>query len=117
MRSLLVVALTIVGLSSSAYAETFLCQGTGRFAQIGNQTVKLVWKKEYQKVLMETASVKVQVNVDKSNSDGTAYLGIEVLDVATSGVVAIRGAKGSLKDMVDYMDSATSQVLCLPLAE
>ncbi len=116
MRSAIVLALAMIGVSY-AQADTFLCQGTGRFAQIGNQSVELEWNKEYQKVLIENASLQVQVYVDKSNSDGTHYLGIEVMDLNKTGVVSFRGAKGLLKDMVQFSDSSTSMILCLPIAE
>ena len=66
---------------------------------------------------IENESLKVQVYIDKSNSDGTHYLGIEVMDLNKTGVVSFRGAKGSLKDMVQFSDSATSMVSCLPTAE
>lgn len=114
MRSVFILALTLIG-ATTAQAETFVCQGTGRFSQIGNQTINLQWEKEYQKVLIENQSLKVQVYVDKSNSDGTHYLGIEVMDLDKAGATAMRGAKGSIKDMVLFSDSATSQVVCMVL--
>jgi hypothetical protein len=117
MRTTLLVIVTILGLSSNAFAETFMCQGTGRFSEVGNQTVNLEWKKNYQKVLLENDQIKVQVNIDKANSDGTHYLAIDVLDLNKTGVTSIRGAKGSLKDMVQYIDSTSSIVQCLPIEE
>ncbi len=48
MRSIFFLTLAIVGMSSSAYAESFLCQGTGKFVQIGTvrrafATTRFVW--------------------------------------------------------------------------
>jgi len=113
MKSAMVLLCLLAG-SAFAHAENFLCQGTGRFAAIENQTVNLVWKKSYQKVLIETQSLKVQVYVDKSNSDGRHYFGIEVMDLGPTGVLSFRGAKGSLKDMVQYSDSVNSTLTCIP---
>ncbi len=118
MRSLMVLALAVVGMSSMAQAETFVCGGFGRFAQIGSQTVELEWKEGYQKVLLENANLKVQVNIDKANPDGTHHLSIEVLDSNKTGVRSTHLAKGSLKDIVQYLDNldgVVSQVVCVPL--
>jgi hypothetical protein len=112
-----VFVLTVALVSSSANAESFVCQGTGRFAEIGNaSSLTLQWAKEYQKVLIENPTLKVQVYIDKSNSDGTHYLGIDVMDLDKSSA-DFHGAKGSLKDMVQYIDSQTSLITCIPASK
>ena len=59
--------------------------------------------------------MRVQAYRDRANHDGTHYLAIEVLSWTDAGEIAIRGAKGSLKDMVQYMESARSIITCVPL--
>lgn len=114
MEKMILVTFFVIGIANFASAEDFMCQGLGKFSGVGQQQVNLDWEKAYQKVLLETDSLKVQANIDKANSDGTHYLSIEVLETSANGAVTMRTAKGSIKDMVLYGED-TSIINCLPI--
>ena len=119
---------TIIATSALANADTFYCMGVGKYAAaIPAQTISLQWPNNSQKVMSDTISTaggtRILADIDKSNSDGTAYFEITVTNMNSKRELTENFAKGSIKDEVIYGEQSGtdlrggSAITCLPVAE
>ena len=126
IKEILVAAILATG--ALANADTFYCMGVGKYATaFPAQTISLQWPNNSQKVLSDTITTatvpgtRILADIDKSNSDGTAYFEITVLNMNSKGEVTGNYAKGSIKDEVSYGEQSgkdsigSSAITCLPV--
>jgi len=107
----------VLAMASSAHAESYMCLGQGRFAQVDQNPVNLTWgTKDYQKPLMQNDSIKVQLTLDKSNSQPPYLVSIDVLEIdKKTPSVIFRGAKGGSEATLIYIDGDRSMIVCSPI--
>jgi hypothetical protein len=120
-----ILSLLVFLASSGATAANFLCSGTGVYT-FQNKTVSFADDVKFQtQELGQFGLANVRISIDRSNSDGTHYLGIEIAKGGKNLTVTNTLIKGSIKDMVMFMEieesygspqqRGQSSIACLPL--
>lgn len=112
----LVLALFALLIVSRAQAESFFCQGTGRFSDIPREKITMDGSAKYgSKDILMLSTGRVTLSLDKVNSDGSHYLTIEVVEQnKLTEEFSSRGAKGSVKDLVVFIDNPQALIACVP---